>query len=137
MGPYIGDFSEPMQNYFRKWLREYYNNDVKALKKAWADPEVEFETASVPSMEQQLNTGHGTFRDVSTERDVIDYYRCYADLDSDLFIDFCKVVKEENGEAALTGGFYGYIYDRTDSESFGIGAPRIVLAVCSAAAIWA
>lgn len=118
VGPYIGDFSEPMQDYFRKWLREYYNNDVKAMKEAWADPGIEFETATVPSMKQQLNTGHGTFRDVSKEQDVIDYYRCYADLDSDVFIEFCKVVKEENGEAALTGGFYGYIYDRTDSESF-------------------
>jgi len=118
VGPDIGDFSKPMQTHFRKWLKDYYKDDVNALKKAWATDDITFETASVPSMKAQLNTTGGTFRDPAKEQSVIDYYRCFAELDADLFIDFCRTVKEANGEAALTGGFYGYIYDRTDSASF-------------------
>ena len=114
----IGDFSKPMQTHFRKWLRKHYKDDVNALKKAWANPDITFETASVPSVKEQLNTTGGTFRDPAKEQGVIDYYRCFAELNAEVFIDFCRTVKEANGNRALTGGFYGYIYDRTDSESF-------------------
>jgi len=42
------DYSRPMQEHFRDWLRNRYNNDEKSLRDAWNDPYITFEAASVP-----------------------------------------------------------------------------------------
>ena len=106
-----GDYSGPMRRHFRSWLRKQYGNDLAALRAAWNDPHIGFDTAQVPSAEQQLQTKLYTFRDPTRERNVIDYYRCYADLSSDLLIDFCRTVKEATGGKKLAGAFYGYLMD--------------------------
>ena len=94
----------------------------KALRKAWADPNATFETAKVPTRSQQLQTHHMTLRDPLTEQQVINYYQALSDLNSDLVIDFNKTVKEENGDRALTGAFYGYIFELTGNDSYwGVG----------------
>ena len=38
------DYSPAMQRYFRRWLRQEYAGDVQALRAAWNDGEVSFET---------------------------------------------------------------------------------------------
>lgn len=57
------DYSAPMRRHFREWLRRRYGSN-DALQAAWADTEVNFETATVPSSEEQsvTKTGH-SFRD--------------------------------------------------------------------------
>ena len=42
------DYSEFARQRFRDWLREKYNNDVSALRSAWDDPTVTFESAELP-----------------------------------------------------------------------------------------
>ena len=122
VGQEIGDFSTPMALYFRSWLLARYEGDARALREAWADPNVSFETAKVPTRDQQLQTHHMTFRDPRSEGNVIDYYRAVADLNADLVIDFNRTVKEENGGRALTGAFYGYIFELTGNDSYwGVG----------------
>lgn len=118
MGSPCGDFSEPMRRHFRACLREKYGEDVAALRTAWADPEVTFDTAEVPAAEKQLATTHFIFREPSREQDVIDYYQCLAELYADLLIDFCQTAKEASGGRAITGTFYGYLMEMSWNDSF-------------------
>ncbi|MHC4713336.1 MAG: beta-galactosidase [Planctomycetota bacterium] len=125
-----GDYSEPMRRYFRTWLKDRYGNDVAALRKAWNDNEVTFQTAEVPSPADQMATKYHPwqeqadrgyvmgsqeraraqmmFRDPQKEQNVIDYLTANADLSADLVIDFCRTVKEASGGRAMAGVFYGY-----------------------------
>jgi hypothetical protein len=105
---HCGDYSEPMRRHFRAFLREKYNGDVSALKKAWNSPVITFDTAEVPSQNEQLQTKHYTFRDPSSEQKVIDYFTCLANLCSGLIIDFCQTIKEGTNNKAMAGVFYGY-----------------------------
>jgi len=111
MSALCGDYSEPMRRHFRSWLRRHYADDLSALRAAWNDPGISFNTAEVPSAEQQLQAKLYTFRDPARERNVIDYYWCFADLTSDLLIDFCRAVKEATGGNKLAGAFYGYLME--------------------------
>jgi hypothetical protein len=111
MSALCGDYSEPMRRHFRSWLRRHYASDLAAFRAAWNDPQISFDAAEVPSAEQQLHTRLYTFRDPARERNVIDYYRCVAELSSDLLIDFCCTVKEATGGKKLAGAFYGYLME--------------------------
>ena len=111
MSGLCGDYGEPMRRYFRSWLRGQYHDDLTELRAAWNNPKITFETAEVPTAEEQLQTRLYTFRDPARERNVIDYYRCFADLSGDLVIDFCRTVKEATDGKKLAGAFYGYLME--------------------------
>ena len=104
----VGDFSAPMQRHFRGWLRRAYAEDEQSLRAAWGDPNVTFETASVPSRERQLGTTHGVLRDPARERPVVDYLQAIAELNAETGIGFCRKVKASCGGRSLAGLFYGY-----------------------------
>ncbi len=114
----FGDYSAPMRHYFQAWLAEHYHQDVSALQAAWNLPDVTFATAEVPSAEQQKNTSHYLFRDPSVERNVIDFYDCYADLAADALIGFCHTVKEVTQGEKLAGAFFGYLMELSWNDSF-------------------
>jgi hypothetical protein len=113
-----GDYSEPMRKHFRAYLGEKYNNDIAALRMAWGNPEISFETAEVPSAGEQLHAKNYMFRDPGSERNVIDYFQCLADLCSDVIIDYCRAVKDESGGKCLAGAFYGYITELAWNSGF-------------------
>jgi hypothetical protein len=116
------DFSAPMRRHFRQWLRTRYDGDTHALRAAWADADVDFGSAEVPSAEAQLNTCDFTFRDPVREMAVIDFYRCLAELCGDLIIDFCQTIKQATDGQALTGAFFGYLMELAWNKSFfGVG----------------
>ncbi|MBT3344139.1 MAG: hypothetical protein HN712_13505 [Gemmatimonadetes bacterium] len=113
-----GDYSAPMRRRFQAWARERYNDDTMALQAAWNNPAVTFDTLSVPSAEMQHTTTAGLFRDPVREQQVIDYYRCLADVCAAAVIDFCHTVKVETGGQALAGAFFGYIMDLAWNDCF-------------------
>ena len=113
-----GDYSAPMRRRFKAWLRERYNDNTKAFQTAWNNPTITFDTAEVPSAEMQHTTTHGLFRDPAVEQQVIDYYRCLADLCAATLIDFCHTVKVETGGQALAGAFFGYLMDLAWNDCF-------------------
>jgi hypothetical protein len=100
-----------MRRHFRSWLQSQYHNDLATFRAAWNDPRITFDTAEVPSAEAQLETKLYTFRDPARERNVIDYYACFADLSADLVIDFCHTVKDATHGEKLAGAFYGYLME--------------------------
>ena len=113
-----GDYSEPMRRYFRAYLSKKYNNDIIELRNAWNNPEITFETAAVPLAGEQLHAKNYIFRDPSSEQNVIDYFRCLAELCSDLLIDYCRTVKEETDGKLLAGAFYGYLMELSWNAGF-------------------
>jgi hypothetical protein len=115
---HCGDYSKPMQRHFQNFLRKKYNNDPAILKKAWNNPQITFESAQVPSQEQQLSTTHYDFRDPRLEQNVIDYFTCHATLCADLIHDFCKVIKDATRNRAMAGVFYGYTLNAPYNQDF-------------------
>ena len=113
-----GDYSEPMRRHFRDWLRRSYGGDEAAFRRAWNDPRASFETAEVPKAEEQLLARGYTFRDPRTERNVVDYFRCLADLCAEAVIDFCRAAKAASGGTKLAGAFYGYVLDLSWNGGF-------------------
>lgn len=113
-----GDFSEPMRRYFRAWLRQKYHEDEKCLQSSWADEQITFNSAEVPSAEEQWNTTHFLFRDPKREQKVIDFYTCYSEMCADVLLDFCHTVKVETAGEKLTGAFFGYLMELSWNDSF-------------------
>ena len=106
------DYSTPMRRYFRTWLQKRYHEDASALQAAWANPSVTFETAEVPSYEEQTTTSSGqTFRDSLREQNVIDFYTCFSELCANDLLEFCHTIREITQGEKLIGGFFGYIME--------------------------
>ena len=108
--PRLSDFSPAMNAGFRAWLQARYGS-VDALRKAWNNPEAAFETATVPTAEQQRTSTLGLFRDPVAERPVIDYY-LYKQVAMEAPLEMmARVIKEETRGRKLTCFFYGYLFD--------------------------
>ncbi|MBD3184227.1 hypothetical protein GF312_18225 [Candidatus Poribacteria bacterium] len=113
-----GDYSKPMKQHFQQWLRKKYNSNISVLRKTWGNDQVTFDTAQVPSEEQQLKAMNYTFRDPIQERNVIDYFQCLADLCADLIVEFCDTVKSSTNGMSLAGAFYGYLMEMSWNSCF-------------------
>ncbi|MBO4631494.1 MAG: beta-galactosidase [Lentisphaeria bacterium] len=75
-GTSLTGYSEPTRQGLIKFLRKKYNNDVNALRKAWRNDQLTFETVKMPSPKRRLSSEHGLFRDPATAQDIYDI-RCY------------------------------------------------------------
>jgi hypothetical protein len=124
MLPETMDYSKPMQRYFRDWLKMRYSEDETALQTAWADDDVTFVSAEVPTHEEQSSTTTGhSFRDPRLERKVIDFYTCFSELCADDLLDFCQTIRQITNGEKLIGGFFGYVMELAWNMVFfaGIG----------------
>ncbi|MCB9266613.1 MAG: beta-galactosidase [Lewinellaceae bacterium] len=106
---YEADFSPPMTDHFRQWLKAKYTS-AEALQEAWSSPDITFDAVSVPDTEERAVITEGIFRHPLKGRRVIDYYECQHELVAGNIIHFCKVVKENWPRPAITGAFYGYFF---------------------------
>lgn len=106
---YEADFSRPMADHFRSWLRVKYKSN-EALQTAWGDTAATFEAVSVPATEERTVTSAGIFRHPVKDRKVIDYYECQHELVAGNIIHFCRVIKESWPRPVITGTFYGYFF---------------------------
>ena len=113
-----GDYSGPMRSHFRDWLSRAYRGDAGEFRRAWNDPRLSFETAEVPRAQEQLLARGYIFRDPKLEQNVVDYFRCLAELCSDAVIDFCRAAKTASGGTKLAGAFYGYVMDLSWNGGF-------------------
>ena len=99
----FADYSMHMQKEFRIWLRKKYGNDVTALRKAWGDPAVSFETASIPSRAERL--GNNYYLDPVRNRNVLDFAHCTAQQTEDVISLIADTVKKDLG-GILFGTYY-------------------------------
>lgn len=111
------DVSEPMQKYFRSWLKEKYKDDA-TLRKAWHHNEVSLATAKVPGVERH-NTTAGIFRDPMKEQRIADYIECQHTAVTRSINHFAKIVKENWPREILVGTFYGYYFSLFGRQASG------------------
>lgn len=109
-GHNFGDFSAPMQCSFRRYLKQKYQTEG-ALRGAWADDAVGFETASVPSTDEQLATDTFAFRNPANSAKVPDYYEHLADLSAAAALHFARIAKHSSRDRHVVGLFYGYLLE--------------------------
>lgn len=104
------DTSKPMTRQFQSWLRKRYGNDVNALKKAWGQPDVTFDNATVPDKANRMQRSAGIFRDPIKDRYSVDYLECMAEVVRDCLFDFNRAAKEACNGRALVGNYFGYFF---------------------------
>lgn len=108
-GKHYADFSPAMALHFRAWLRQKYAKD-DALREAWKDRDVTFETATIPSPEQRRThtagrtiSGDGPFGSM-----VADYYRCLVEANTDRALSFAATIKAACNRRKLVTIMHGY-----------------------------
>ena len=106
----LPDVSQPMLRAFREYLRSHYKNDTNALRKAWNDPEVLFDTAQIPSPEERMRLGADFPRDPVTAAPVLDYLRALHGEILKTNLAFNRVVKEASGNRVAVGNYGGYFF---------------------------
>ena len=102
------DFSPVNTRRFRDWLRAKYRKDA-ALREAWQDPAVSFDTAVIPPRAQREHAEIGSLRDPAKEQAVIDFYLYNSDLVADTICTFARAVKGFTHRKKVVGAFYGYL----------------------------
>ncbi len=116
------DYSRPMLEYFRNWLRESYCT-VETLKDSWADKQVSFETAEIPSPQERLQA-NGDFRVFPRDRRAYDFQRCLSDVNVDYLLSLAQTVRDFSKRAYKLGAFYGYtLTAREHSNYAGLYGP--------------
>lgn len=106
----LPDVSAPMLKAFRSYLKEKYNNDVNALRKAWNQPDVTFETAKIPTEKERLKLGEDFLRDPVEAAPVLDYLRALHKEILDTNLCFNKTVKEASRYRVPVGNYGGYFF---------------------------
>jgi len=117
------DYSPAAKRRFRKWLSKHYKGDVAALRRAWGDDVLTFDSVEPPTLEFREATEHLLFRDPQKARPVIDYLRFLSAMVSRNIIRSCGIVKEETKGTKFAGVFYGYSSYCTTQECFRGLAP--------------
>lgn len=105
---------------FRSWLKTQYRNSVVALRSAWFDGSVTFETALIPDWP----TPEGPYLFFSArERRYADYYQYASDQITHIIARLGKAIKEASGERSAVAVSYGYSLElmRPDSGHLSLG----------------
>lgn len=108
------DYSSANLRAFRAWLKREYHWK-HALRKAWGNPELTFETAAIPSPEDREAAVWGPFRDPVKQRSSMDYQRFQSALIPETIGYFAQIVKKTTRGRSLAGAFYGYTFELNDN----------------------
>lgn len=106
----VEDYSPASIKAFRAWLRRAYNNDVRALQKAWGDPKATFETAEASGETARYSTTKGIFFDPAVSRQVPDFLLYFNDSVGDMLLENARWIKETTNRRKIVGSFYGAIW---------------------------
>ena len=105
--PFFSGFAPADTATFRMHLRRKYASDAE-LAKAWKQPNVTLDTATMPSA-AEINGSHaGALLDVELDKRVIDWFEYRNASLGEAFISLCRDVKELSGGKWLAGGYFGY-----------------------------
>lgn len=106
----LPDVSQPMLRAFREYVRNRYSNNVHALRKAWNDPDVLFDTVQFPTPEERLRLGGDFLRDPVSAAPVLDYLRSLHEEILKTNLAFNRTVKEASGNRVAVGNYGGYFF---------------------------
>lgn len=109
------DYSEAGQAGFRAWLRtRYANGGNVALRAAWNDGQVSFDTAQVPSWPPPQ--GATQFFGARDGR-WADYHEFLSDQTASVITRLGRIVKEASGNRSLVAVSYGYTLELARAAS--------------------
>ena len=112
----LGDFHPGAIAAFRAFLRKKYANDVSALRRAWGDKNVSFETAMVDAAALGAeDIPAGVFRDVVKNRAVVDYWEFFPSLLGNYLRTLATHIKKRTDGKALVFGHYGCVLNTITS----------------------
>ena len=94
------DHSPGCQQGFQEWLREVYKNDVDALRNAWGDDEVTFETAKICS-EQERRSAPRFLRNKGKDQHIADSQRYWHLAPSRLLKYWAETLREAVGKPVV------------------------------------
>ncbi len=112
------DTGPAMTKYFRNWLRKKYGTD-KALQKAWNNPNIAIDAATVPNVEERNAVQYGFFKDPKKERKVIDYFEAQQEVVAEDIEYFTGLVKNKWPRPLIVGVFYGYMHMTFNRQTTG------------------
>ena len=106
----LGDHHPGALKKFREFLRQRYNNDVKALQYAWNDPKVTFENARVTNKMLGSQDGERSFfRNVKNSQAAIDYWTFFPSLLGNYKRAMAEFIKRKTNNKALVFVHYGAV----------------------------
>jgi len=117
----LSDYSVHAVRCFRAWLRTKYRTTGE-LRASWNDPQVDFDSASVPTQAARQSGRQRTFRDPGRDTAVIDWYRFYNDLIPDTIDEFARAAKAACARRKVVGTFYCYLFEFGGDPEFGHNA---------------
>ena len=106
----VEDYSRASIQAFRKWLQGKYSDDVQALRKAWGDATVTFESAEAPNETARYSTTKGIFFDPAVSSRAPDFLMYFNDSVADVLLENARWVKEITKGRKIVGSFYGAIW---------------------------
>ncbi|HWG59580.1 MAG TPA: beta-galactosidase [Candidatus Acidoferrales bacterium] len=106
----VEDYSPVAIAAFRRWLREKYHGSVAALRRAWGDKNVTFDTATAPNEVARYTTTHGIFFDPAVSMRVPDYFSFFNDMVASALLENAAWVKQLTHRKKIVGAFYGYLW---------------------------
>ena len=106
----VGDYNPQAIAAFRDWLRAKYGNDIAALRAAWLNETVTFDTAA-PVLKELVKegAGGGVFRDPTEGRAPFDYFEFLPGLLGRFYQRLAKVIKDETDGKVMVMIHYGYV----------------------------
>jgi len=105
----VTDFSAAMRRAFRQWLDEKYAGDLAEFRKAWRDEKVTFETADVPTHEEQTSSQFVNLLDPTLSRKVLDYYDCLGECMYRTWSTVLSAAKQACDGRVIVGTYGGYL----------------------------
>ena len=101
----MADYSPVSLRHFRNDLRRRYGNDVKRLRAAWNDDKADFDTVTIPTLQEFfMKPEDGAIRRVGRDR-IADFIASRATGMCEQFIAICKAIKAGSGNRILVGGY--------------------------------
>ena len=117
MAGHMPDTGKAMTAAFKEFARKKYKT-VEALRKAWHDNNVTFDTITVPGVEERWGKKRFLRNSGSVDRKVMDYYICHQETVADSLLIAAKAVKDVMPDM-LVGTFYGYVFGMSGFPSEG------------------
>jgi hypothetical protein len=111
------DSSPAARHKFREWTRVRYRNDIVALRAAWFDGSVNFNTLLVPSYQGETHTSEKFIRSSRRERRWVDYHLFLSDATVERITDLAYAAKEASEGYFLVGASYGYTFEWSHPSS--------------------
>jgi hypothetical protein len=106
----IDDYSLPMQNAFKQWLKNKYGTEKK-LQESWNKPlNFNFDNVTIPEPDRRFRKGLFTFFDPKKDMDIIDYNR-FNNVTIPMYINDLSTYAKKAAPNKVIGCIYGYEYD--------------------------